>query len=181
MTSSTQFTTTLSDEFLDWFPPLKVHHQVPCCIVSQSGILWSPEQKQVIVKELTEHCVSLTILARYLSVNCSRLCKLLDVHKRGGVHHVNPYSPCRIDATSERALINATNTAERESRPLKISEMKEKICQEAILTDIRRGNNGMNSTISPKTIRATFDRINESCEKGTVHYICQISRKTRYS
>ncbi len=92
---------------------------------------------------------------------------MLDVvHKKGGVHHVNPYSPCRIDATSERALNNAANTAERESRPFKISEMKEKICQEAILTDIRRGNNGLNSTISPKTINATFDRINASCEKG---------------
>jgi hypothetical protein len=130
--------------------------------------MWSCDEKQTILSELARPSITQMRVAKYLHVNCRRIEKLLAAHKAKRKFSNSVGRRNRIDAISKSAISSAIMSARDEKSPLTKSNTIRLIQDEAVMTDKRRGETGLTSTIHPQTVAKILVNLNATVEKGQV-------------
>jgi hypothetical protein len=157
---------SFSPEFFTIFPSRRTYHGEAMAISSHNGRIWSNVEKERILLELERKTTSIRKLAGYLQVKRTRIEKLIAKRKSHIAMQENPGRPTRIDAIGQDDLKAAIITAKDNLKPLTKSQVTDKIKNIVVESDIRRGLNGLTSTVHRVTISKILSNVNASFEKG---------------
>jgi hypothetical protein len=84
-----------SEEFLAAFPSNRTYHNAFRASTPQKGLLWSLDEKEIIIEEIRESNQTVKKVAEYLGVKASRIYSILTVRKtRGSVYE--PIGPSHM-------------------------------------------------------------------------------------
>jgi transposase len=155
-----------SSNFLQHFPSNRLYHSIPRCQTNYRGLEWGIDEKQLIIDEIIVHGISQSKIAEYLDVNRNRITKLISKHNHGGNFSDTGGRSERIDEIGKENIAKTIINGKMNNKPVTSSESKELVKQEVVRFDIRRGSNGLCSTIHRDTAKKILNSIHASAERG---------------
>lgn len=157
---------TFSQIFLDEFPSTRCHHNIAQSIVGFRGIPMTSAQKTLINAELQREGITQRMMAEYLLVSVRRIEKLVSTAKHNGFFSDDICRPYKVDDEGLEYLRQKILRRKDELNPIHESEWYPMVDKAASETDVRRGGNGLNVSVSKRTAKKMLKDMNASIEKG---------------
>lgn len=126
----------------------------------------TPTQKTLIYSELQREAITQRMMAEYLQVSVRRIEKLVSAARKNEFFHDDICRPHKVDDIGLEYLRLQILRRKDDLNPIKESEWYPMVDKTASETDVRRGGNGLNVSVSKRTAKQMLKDMNATIEKG---------------